>query len=86
MSIHDGQPVNGDIGARVDLKEAKVWRAASGAALKRRSEVWRHKEIATRAARSLRERFIGVCGKLNFLALGRQPHDRHPRKRFRPWR
>ena len=37
ISIHDGQPVNGDIGARADLKYAKGRRAASGAALKRRS-------------------------------------------------
>jgi hypothetical protein len=33
------------------------------------AEVWRHKEIATRAARMLRERFIGVWGKLNFFGV-----------------
>src|SRR6478672_7890836 len=33
------------------------------------AEAWRQNEAATRRAMSLRERFIGVCGKLNFLRL-----------------
>ena len=72
ISIHDGQPVNGDIGARADLKYPKGRRAASCAALKRRSVAVDNQLMAAVAADHRQAVSVIVDNGESVSAIGRQ--------------